>query len=156
MKEKIRFQAGTGVTSILMVFVVLCLTTFGVLSYATARRDNEMSKKHIENMTSNYSAVSKVEEAIKEIDMRIIEQWDKELSKASNIENIVKGLELGNDIQLTAKSDNIEIIVDIDKNRQYMVDIEVYGNDNKDRYDITKYSIVPKDGGTIIIPPMPY
>jgi len=68
MKGKSRFQVGTGVTSILMIFVILCLTTFAILSYASAGVDLNMTKKHVSYMENYYNAYSKLNDEVARID----------------------------------------------------------------------------------------
>lgn len=68
MKGKSRFQLGTGVTSILMIFVILCLTTFAILAYSSASADLNMTKKHVSYMDAYYAAYSKLNDEVARID----------------------------------------------------------------------------------------
>ncbi len=68
MKTKDKFGISAGVSSILMVFVVLCLTTFGVLSLVTARADETMTDRTGQTVTNYYEADSKAQQKIAEID----------------------------------------------------------------------------------------
>jgi len=63
-----KFQAGTGIASILMIFVVLCLTTFGVLSYLAARADEKTVTKSDESIKAHYAAVDAMETLLSEVD----------------------------------------------------------------------------------------
>ena len=45
MKKKESAPFGAGMSSLLMVFVVLCLTVFGVLAYMTARADSRLTQR---------------------------------------------------------------------------------------------------------------
>ena len=56
-KSQGSFHIGTGITSIIMVFVVLCLTVFGVLSFAIASSDYKLSKKSSDNIKAYYDAI---------------------------------------------------------------------------------------------------
>lgn len=47
---------GVGGSSVLAVFVVLCLTTFGVLSLVSARADLRLSQRSAEQVTRYYEA----------------------------------------------------------------------------------------------------
>ena len=68
MKEGKQF-AGMGASSILMIFVVLCLTTFGMLSLVTSYSDFRLSKKAQASVENYYSADAKTDETLSNIDL---------------------------------------------------------------------------------------
>ncbi len=68
MRNKFEFKVSTGITSILMIFVVLCLTAFGVLSFLSAKADLNLSEKNSQNIINYYNAESKITEKLSEID----------------------------------------------------------------------------------------
>ncbi len=68
MKQKGNFQFSVGGASILMIFVVLCLTAFGILSYVTANADSRISAKNAEAVQNYYKADGKIQESLKQID----------------------------------------------------------------------------------------
>ena len=47
---------GIGTTSIVLIFVMLCMLTFSVLSLATAQADLRLSRKSAERTTAYYDA----------------------------------------------------------------------------------------------------
>lgn len=57
-----------GGISILTVFVMLCLTTFGVLTLATARAEMRLTQKNAQSVASYYAAASKTQEILAQID----------------------------------------------------------------------------------------
>lgn len=57
-----------GGISILMVFVMLCLTTFGVLTLVTARAEMRLTEKNAQSVSSYYAAVSRSQEILAQID----------------------------------------------------------------------------------------
>lgn len=62
------FKMGLGASSILMIIIVLVLTTFGVLSLASAQADLKLTEK-VKIMTAEYyCAENKVEELCSKID----------------------------------------------------------------------------------------
>ena len=48
MKQKTEFHFGVGASSILMIFTVLCLTVFSVLTFSTARADQRLTEKALD------------------------------------------------------------------------------------------------------------
>ncbi len=72
MKNKSEFHLSVGTSSILMIFVVLCLTTFGVLSFVTANADYKLSRKNADAVFAYYQSDSKADELLKMIDSRLL------------------------------------------------------------------------------------
>lgn len=68
MKRKSSFNLSVGASSILMIFVVLCLTTFGILSYITANADSKISTKNAETVENYYAAATTAEKKLQAID----------------------------------------------------------------------------------------
>ncbi len=91
MEDKKKFHIGTGVTSLIMIFVVLCLTTFAVLSFAQARSDYKLTRESADNISSYYQARNKVVRNISDINEKIME-IKKSSNKSSYLGNVKKAL----------------------------------------------------------------
>lgn len=98
MKEKKSFHIGTGITSLLMIFVVLCLTTFGILSFSSANAEYSLTKKNADYVTSYYGAYSKGAEVLARIDSIIYEERSVEETTTEefiiSVENKLKEIKL--------------------------------------------------------------
>jgi hypothetical protein len=68
-KQRIHF--GLGITSILVIFVILCIVTFSVLSYVSAKADSSLSSKVSENTADYYNACSRANEKLAVIDEKL-------------------------------------------------------------------------------------
>jgi hypothetical protein len=70
MAKKSKFSAnpGTGISSILMIFVVLCITTFGVLSFVSARADLKLTEANAQTVQTYYSAEEKAQRILAQLD----------------------------------------------------------------------------------------
>lgn len=62
---------GVGVASMLMIFVVLCLTTFAVLSYVTANADYKLTREAAEAAEAYYAADAQSAEALAQFDEQL-------------------------------------------------------------------------------------
>lgn len=78
--KKYEFRVSTGITSIMMIFVVLCLTAFGVLSYSSANADIKLSVKNADSISDYYKAESLINEDICRIDGIILKARQDGLS----------------------------------------------------------------------------
>lgn len=72
MESKNRLPFSVGGSSVLMIFVVLCLTTFGILSYVTANADCKISIKNADTVKSYYEASTAVQERLEKIDRALV------------------------------------------------------------------------------------
>jgi uncharacterized membrane protein len=68
MKKNNDFRLGVGASSILMILLALFLSTFAVLSLASARSDAKQTQTAIESTQNYYLAESETEEIYAQID----------------------------------------------------------------------------------------
>ncbi|HCT65477.1 MAG TPA: hypothetical protein DIC60_09485 [Lachnospiraceae bacterium] len=69
MKRRIKpMGLPIGGPSLLMAFILLCLTIFASISFMSANRDYKLSQKTAETLTQYYVADNKAEEILAEID----------------------------------------------------------------------------------------
>lgn len=72
MKTKRKIKMSVGVSSMLMIFVVLCLTTFAVLSYVTANADAQLTDKAVQAAQRYYEADNQAEQTIARLDAQVL------------------------------------------------------------------------------------
>ena len=68
MKDKHQLPIGIGISSILLIFVILCLLTFAVLSLVSANADYKLVKKSSAHTHEVYEAENSANELMDEID----------------------------------------------------------------------------------------
>ena len=68
MNKKSDFTMNIGLPSIMLIFVVLCLVSFGILSLVSANSDKQLSQKILDRSTSYYNACNQAEEMLCKID----------------------------------------------------------------------------------------
>lgn len=76
MRKKEQPMIGTGASSVLMIFVVLCLVVFAVLSLSSADADLRLSRQFAERTTAWYQAENRANDRIKEIDGKLTEPYN--------------------------------------------------------------------------------
>ncbi len=79
MKDK-KLTMNIGIISFIIVFVILCLVTFAVLSLVSANSNLNMTNKSIEHTTEYYKISSKGEETLEKIDDKLYEIYQKSSS----------------------------------------------------------------------------
>lgn len=156
MKRNGGFQISTGVTSILMIFVILCLTTFGILSYTSAKADYSFAVKNADYISSYYDAYSRVNEKIAAID-EIVNQMENNTDNMSqylsDIEKNVSSLddevtEINCERTNEANNSIIRIYVSsaIDEKHSLKTCVDVYDISSGKRYDVGKIYVYIKGG----------
>ena len=67
----------TGAVSILLIFMVLCLVAFGVLSCATAQAGLESAQTTAENTSGYYEACAQAEEELAVLAQNLADYWEQ-------------------------------------------------------------------------------
>lgn len=65
---KFSFGLNVGSSSILLIFVILCLVSFATLSIVSANADRKLTTKVLERTTAYYDACNKAESALASVD----------------------------------------------------------------------------------------
>ncbi|MBQ7919308.1 MAG: hypothetical protein IJ324_05150 [Lachnospiraceae bacterium] len=68
MSKKREFRVNVGTSSILLIFVVLCLVAFATLSIVSANADYKLSRKVADRTSAYYEAANQAEKYIASID----------------------------------------------------------------------------------------
>jgi hypothetical protein len=68
MKTKREFSINIGLPSIMLIFVVLCLVSFGVLSLVSANADRKLSQKVLDRQKDYYEASNEAQEMLASVD----------------------------------------------------------------------------------------
>lgn len=67
MKKNTLFSLNVGLPTIFLVFIVICLLSFSILSYVTARADWNLCQKAVAHSDAYYSAVNQAENKLADI-----------------------------------------------------------------------------------------
>lgn len=60
-KQKIEYKASLGSSSLILIFIVLCLVSFGMLSLSAAENDWNLAKRNADAVSGYYAADSQAE-----------------------------------------------------------------------------------------------
>lgn len=71
MNKKGGFRVSVGISSLLMIFIVLALTTFAVLGFVTANSDYKLAEKTAKGVTVYYEADAAAERLIASVDRKL-------------------------------------------------------------------------------------
>lgn len=119
-----------GSSSLLVVFLVLCLTTFAILSLSSAKSDYSFTERLSKHKTNYYDACSQAETILGEID-RLLEQTylSNPTSREEYLDALSLALVTGSQTRCSYSTDTGEPIISynvpIDKKQTLFVELKV-------------------------------
>lgn len=118
-----------GGSSILMIFVLLCLVTFSVLSYVSANADYKLTKKAAQSVTRYYEADAQAETRLALIDetlKKIADQTPKDTEPAAYYQKVSDALFEMDGVSAVVQDDQLTIQyqVEIDDHRALQVSLQ--------------------------------
>ncbi len=90
-KNSVRMGVNVGSSSILLIFVVLCLVAFATLSLVSANADRLLSRRILERTTGYYGACSEAEAWVAEQDRELADIFAAASSRAAYLEQVGEG-----------------------------------------------------------------
>lgn len=91
MSKKQRVGLGVGGSSLLMVFIIVCLTTFATLSLLSANSDYKLSAKTAQSVSDYYAADGRATERLQQIDALILSGQAEEIVRLGLAEQTIDG-----------------------------------------------------------------
>lgn len=88
---KKRFGMNIGSASILLVFVILCLVSFAVLSIVSANADSKLSRRVLERTTAYYDACNQAEQSLAAMDKTLRRVYESSDSEDSYFASVGRG-----------------------------------------------------------------
>lgn len=135
--KKYEFKVSTGITSIMMIFVVLCLTAFGVLSYTSANADIKLSMKNADSKLEYYQAEGRLNEKICHIDGIIVSIRQKAPEGEGYYEEIKKNIrEAYGDNVYNQANNTVTLKESIDDSRYLCAVIKINDENAAKRYEV--------------------
>ncbi|SCX14135.1 hypothetical protein SAMN02910339_01964 [Lachnospiraceae bacterium YSD2013] len=89
-KKKRELPLNVGTSSVLFIFVILCLVSFAILSLSSAMSDYKLSKRVVENSQAYYDACNEAEVQLASFDKTLKDLYDTGISRAGYFENVGK------------------------------------------------------------------
>ncbi len=133
--KKINFGMNIGSSSLLLVFVVLCLVSFSVLSLSSAVADERLADKSIEKNITYYEASNLAQEKLAEIDKELVAAYEKASTSKEFFELVGEGS---------------SFTIPVSDNQELWVSVEYkYPDGSGKLYTVTDYHLE-----TVVVPEM--
>lgn len=142
MSVKRSTAISVGGSSILVVFILLCLTTFATLSLASANADKKLTDKAALAITQYYEADSRAEELLSVVDGCLFQAMTGAADKSaylSGVESLISGI----DTPVTLDGDFIRYTVPVNENQSLEVALKVlYPADTGELFERLEWKVV--------------
>lgn len=79
--QEVNSKMNIGSSSLILIFIVLCLATFGLLSLSSAKSDWNLAEKNANSVKNYYDADKKGEEFVKMVDEVLVQLQSKGLEE---------------------------------------------------------------------------
>ena len=112
-----------GITSLVLIFVMLCLLTFSVLSLVTARADLRLSQKNAERTSAYYDAENRANDVLLSV-ISCIEEYKDSPDASVFYQKLRERLDGQNGILFTG-ADSLEYEILLDKEQLLSVSLEI-------------------------------
>lgn len=112
-----------GITSLVLIFVMLCLLTFSVLSLVTARADLRLSQKNAERTSAYYDAENRANDVLLSV-ISCIEEYKDSPDASVFYQKLRERLDGQNGILFTG-ADSLKYEVLLDKEQLLSVSLEI-------------------------------
>lgn len=82
-KSGLSFSSGIGSSSLLVIFVILCLVSFATLSIVSANADYKLSQKVLDRTTAYYTAEGQAQAALAALDKELAALYEDSASETA-------------------------------------------------------------------------
>lgn len=154
MKGNSGFQIGTGVTSILMIFVVLCLTTFAILSYTSADADLELSKEHTGYIEAYYKTYSELNDELAKMDETFYQMMLENEDGSYGYQRIVMAFQIMQSEDIVASYSqnlhyiNVSMSKEINDKQKLVMEVSFDTSGTEKRCRVEKCYVYSENGNT--------
>ncbi|MEL7609927.1 MAG: hypothetical protein AAGU74_10510 [Bacillota bacterium] len=125
-----------GTPSAILVFVVLCLTSFGALAFSTANADLKLCAQTAQSVTDYYAADARAQRALMKLDEKLFAM--PEIDAAELAKSLAP---LAGSVQESADGAKINMAFPFGKYQALNVTVELSPKSGA-RYEITDYSSI--------------
>lgn len=134
-----RNKVNIGASSLILIFIVLCLAVFGLLSLSSARGDMALAERNVQAVTRYYEADNKGQQWLREVDRILMEEMAADTDSGQCSLKIKERL---GDIYDREKG---IITTDIPMERGQSLHIELMLLCGKERYEIKSWYVYDSD-----------
>lgn len=126
-----KINGGIGIPSVLLIFVILCLMTFGILSVVTVSSDKKLSDLTAKKSADYYNALGKSQElsAVADSAVKKAAEGDKSESFEKRLKDNIKDT----DLKMTSQNGVIYLEWSVNVNKAQVITTKAKADQNADK-----------------------
>ena len=134
-----KHKINIGLTSLILIFIILCLATFSLLSLSSARGDQSLAARSARAVTEYYRADAEGEKWLKQADAILQKEMTKKAMDQEEIQALAKkmALELGCDGD--EETGFVSTDISMDRGQALHIDLALTGDEN--RYEVRSWYV---------------
>ena len=134
-----KYKVNIGLTSLILIFIILCLATFSLLSLSSARGDQSLAARSARAVTEYYRADAEGEKWLKQADAILQKEMTKKAMDQEEIQALAKkmALELGCDAD--EETGFVSTDISMDRGQALHIDLALTGDEN--RYEVRSWYV---------------
>lgn len=138
MNKGAEYRVGIGASSILMIFIILSLTTLGVLSFASARADLALTARKQKQIEAYYTTTAEAQALIAQIDEALL----KAQADPETYDTEVRALRSMDDRISVGMDMTISLALPVGDTQQLRVKLQPNGAEDAERYTVMAHYLV--------------
>ena len=150
MKKNKVYGLGIGTTSVILVFVIICLTILSALAYTIVKSDSDIIDKKMSYTIRYQMAENIAVDTLAKVDEKLYELSKKKIVFSDEYEckKVMNTLE-GININYEKKQIAFNVGLDDDSTLEVLIKVNIYANNlinNKNRYNVLRWKMVTDFG----------
>jgi hypothetical protein len=133
---------GVGISSVLLIFVVLCMVTFAILSVVSANADYKLSEKLVEHTEEYYVACNTAEAMLADIDEILLDAYQNTDDASAYLAYIAEKLKTQSTVTWKKPQLSYEVSINEGQSLQVVLDIVYPQKKGESFYEISGWKVI--------------
>ena len=138
MNKAPEYRVGIGASSILMIFIILSLTTLGVLSFASGRADLTLTTRRTEQVTAYHTATAQAQRLLSQIDAALLQARENPDTYDDSVKNLAS---LDETISIK-RNGTIQLDIPVSDAQKLQVTLTANALEDAQRYTLTGHVLI--------------
>ena len=136
--QAVKHKVNIGLTSLILIFIILCLATFSLLSLSSARGDQSLAVRSAQAVTVYYRADAQGEKWLKQADA-ILQKETIGVMSQDEIKTLAGNVALELGCNVDEKTGYISTDICMERGQALHIDLALTGNEN--RYEVKSWYV---------------
>lgn len=133
-----KYKVNIGLTSLILIFIILCLATFSLLSLSSARGDQSLAVRSAKAVTEYYRADAQGKKWLKQADA-ILQKETIGVMSQDEIKTLAGNVALELGCNVDEKTGYISTDISMERGQALHIDLALTGNEN--RYEVKSWYV---------------